>query len=343
MDVLAEIMDLLRTKGQFYGRIELTAPFGLEFPGGKGICLIVTRGSCFLGVDRQPLIPLIGGDFVFLPAPAIYTLRDTPKMRLRSVLEVITPEAFHRSGLITYGGGGTPTSVVAGCFTFASPEGELLVKHLPPIIHLPAAGPHSTSWFQSTLQFIAAETAQDLPGSAAIVDRLAEVLFVQAMRSRTQSSHLTGNPSWLGALGDRQIGEALRLMHAEPGRAWTVSELARSVSMSRSAFAARFRALVGETPLYHLTQWRMVRAGRMIREKRPMKLAAIGSAVGYESESSFGKVFRRVMGISPGQYRQRAEAAPGPDTGAARDTGALFRTRSVARKPVAKPGKQRHA
>jgi transcriptional regulator GlxA family with amidase domain len=132
-------------------------------------------------------------------------------------------------------------------------------------------------------------------------------------------------------------------MHAEPGRAWTVSELARSVSMSRSAFAARFRALVGETPLYHLTQWRMVRAGRMIREKRPMKLAAIGSAVGYESESSFGKVFRRVMGISPGQYRQRAEAAPGPDTGAARDTGALFRTRSVARKPVAKPGKQRHA
>jgi hypothetical protein len=126
--------------------------------------------------------------------------------------------------------------VVAGCFTFASPEGELLVKHLPPIIHLPAAGPHSTSWFQSTLQFIAAETAQDLPGSAAIVDRLAEVLFVQAMRSRTQPSHLTGNPSWLGALGDRQIGEALRLMHAEPGRGWTVPELARSVSMSRSAF-----------------------------------------------------------------------------------------------------------
>jgi AraC-like DNA-binding protein len=80
----------------------------------------------------------------------------------------------------------------------------------------------------------------------------------------------------------------------------------------------------------------------MIREKRPMKLAAIGSAVGYESESSFGKVFRRVMGISPGQYRKR-EQAPGLDTGAARDAGALFRTRSVARKPVAEPRKQRHA
>jgi AraC-like DNA-binding protein len=223
------------------------------------------------------------------------------------VLEVTTPEAFHRSRLIRYGGGGTPASVVAGCFTFASPESELLVKHLPPIIHLPASGPHSMPWFQATLQFIAAETAQDLPGSAAIVDRLAEVLFVQAMRSRIESSLLDGSPSWLRALADPQIGESLRLMHAQPGRAWTVPALARGVSMSRSAFAARFRRLVGETPLDHLTQWRMVRAAGMMREKRSMKLAAIASAVGYESESSFGKVFRRVMGVPPGRYRNRHE------------------------------------
>lgn len=303
MDVLAEVMSLLRTKGQLYGRVELSAPFGLEFPGGKGICLIVTRGSCFLGVDQRPLVPLVGGDFVFLPAPKTYSLRSSPEMRVRSVLEVTTEAAFHRSRLITHGGGGTPASVVAGCFTFASPESQLLVKHLPPIIHLPAAGPHATHWFQSTLQFIAAETAQGLPGSAAIVDRLAEVLFVQAMRSRIQSSDLAGSPSWLRALGDPQIGEALRQMHAEPGRGWTVPDLARGVSMSRSAFAARFRELVGETPLDHLTQWRMVRAASMMREARPMKVAAIASAVGYESESSFGKVFRRVMGISPGKYR----------------------------------------
>ena len=303
MDVLAEVMALLRTKGQLYGRVELSAPYGLEFPGGKGICLIVTRGACFLGVDKHPLIPLGGGDFVFLPAPKTYTLRDSPKTRLRSALDVTTEEAFHRSRLITYGGGGTPASVVAGCFTFASPESELLVKHLPPIIHLPASGPHASPWFQSTLQFIAAEAAQDLPGSAAIVDRLAEVLFVQAMRSRMRASDLGGSPSWLRALGDPQIGEALRLMHAEPGRAWTVPQLAGSVAMSRSAFAARFRELVGETPLDHLTQWRMVRAASMMRENRPAKLAAIASAVGYESESSFGKVFRRVMGVPPGKYR----------------------------------------
>jgi transcriptional regulator GlxA family with amidase domain len=125
---------------------------------------------------------------------------------------------------------------------------------------------------------------------------------------------LNGSPSWLRALGDAQMGEALRLMHLQPGHGWTVPTLARRVSMSRSAFAARFRALVGETPLEHLTQWRMVRAASMMRESRAVKLAAIAAAVGYESDSAFGKVFRRVMGISPGQYRreQGVEGANGP-------------------------------
>jgi AraC-like DNA-binding protein len=312
MDVLAEIMALLRTKGHLYGRLELTSPFGLEFPGGKGICLIVTRGACLLGVDAHPILPLVGGDFVFLPSPETYSLRSGPEMPIGSVLEVTTPEAFHRSRIIRHGGGGAPTSVIAGCFTFASPESEMLVKHLQPIIYLSASGTNATPWFQSTLHFIAAEIAQDLPGSAAIVDRLAEVLFVQAMRSRIQSSLESESPSWLRALGDPQISEALRCMHAEPGHGWTVPELARGVSMSRSAFAARFRELVGETPLNYLTQWRMVRAASMLREGRPIKLAAIAAAVGYDSESSFGKAFRRIMGISPGQYRvkQRLETAP---------------------------------
>lgn len=304
MDVLADIMSLLRTNTHLYGRLELSAPFGFKFPGNKGICIIVIRGSCFLGVDKEPLVPLVGGDFVFLPAPIFYSLRSNPKLSLRSVEQIMSEEEFHRSRLISFDGGkGPPTSVIAGCFTFASPESELLVKHLPPIIHLQASGNHATPWFQSTLEFIAAETAQSLPGGTAIVDRLAEVLFIKAMRTRMDSTYSSPNPSWLRALTDPQIGEALRKMHAAPQRPWTVAGLARSVSMSRSAFAERFRELVGETPLDHLTQWRMVRAANMMRANRPIKLASIASAVGYESESSFGKVFRRVMGISPGKYR----------------------------------------
>src|SRR5687767_219945 len=119
-------MSLLRTQGQLYGRLELSAPFGVRFPGNKGICLVVTRGACHLVVDERPPIPLVGGDFVFLPAPQTYTLLSGPKERVRSAAELVRPEEFHRSRLIAHGGGGVPVSVVAGCFTFASPESGML-------------------------------------------------------------------------------------------------------------------------------------------------------------------------------------------------------------------------
>jgi AraC-like DNA-binding protein len=310
MDDLSEIMSLLRTSGHLYGRLDLSAPFAFEFPGYKGICLIVVRGSCFLGVDQEPLLPLAAGDFVLLPTPQTYSLLSHPCLSLRPMAELCPEEEFRRTRLISFDGGEGPSmSVIAGCFAFASPESELLVKHLPSVIHLQAAGKHAPPWVQSTMQFIAAETSQNLPGAGAIVDRLADALFTVAMRTRTGNSCQAAHPSWVRALADPQIGEALRQIHAEPERPWTIATLARTVSMSRSSFAERFRELVGETPLDHLTQWRMVRAANMLLANRPMKLAAIASAVGYESESSFGKVFSRVMGVSPGRYRSSIRAA----------------------------------
>jgi transcriptional regulator GlxA family with amidase domain len=130
------------------------------------------------------------------------------------------------------------------------------------------------------------------------------------MRACIQATYPPGNPNWLRALSDKQIGEALKLMHAEPSRTWTVVELARSVAMSRSAFAERFKELVGETPLDHLTQWRMVRAAGIMLSAKTKRFAEIASAVGYDSESSFGKAFRRVMGVSAGQYRREKRLEP---------------------------------
>src|SRR5207245_10994578 len=132
---------------------------------------------------------------------------------------------------------------------------------------------------------------------------LAEVRCTPAVRTRMPSPSRDDNPSWLRALADPQMAAALRLMQTEPSHPWTVPELARAVSMSRSAFAARFRELVGTTPLDHLTEWRMVRAAGVMREGHPMKLAAVAAAVGYMSESAFGKVFRRMSGVSPGKDR----------------------------------------
>ncbi len=306
MDDLTEIMSLLRTSGHLYGRVNFSAPFAFEFPGYKGICLIVVHGSCFLGVGGEPLLSLATGDFVLLPNPESYSLHSRPGLPLRSVLELCSEDEFRRTRLMSFDGGKGPSvSVIAGCFAFASPESELLVKHLPSVIHLQASGKHAPPWVQSTIQFIAAETSQNLPGAGAIVDRLADALFTVAMRTRTGTSCHAAQPSWLRALTDPQIGEALRQMHTEPERPWTIALLAQRVSMSRSSFAERFRELVGKTPLDHLTQWRMIRAANMLLANRPMKLAAIASAVGYESASSFAKVFSRIMGATPGKYRSK--------------------------------------
>ena len=137
MDDLTEMMSLLRTSGHLYGRLDFSAPFAFEFPGYKGICLVVVRGSCFLGVDKEPLLPLAAGDFVLLPNPESYSLLSHPDLSLRPVLELCSEEEFRQTRLMSFDGGeGPAASVIAGCFAFASPESELLVKHLPSVIHL---------------------------------------------------------------------------------------------------------------------------------------------------------------------------------------------------------------
>jgi len=160
MDALSETVGLLRTRGQLYGRLEFTAPWGFEFPGGKGISLMVTRGSCFLGVDGQePLTALAGGDFVFLSSPESYSLRSTPETSVRPMKSVVSPETFQRLRAITYdgaarGGSDTTASLIARMFTSATTESDWLARQLPPVIHVSASGAHAPQRYQSTLHLV---------------------------------------------------------------------------------------------------------------------------------------------------------------------------------------------
>src|SRR5258705_2888674 len=115
MDVVAEIMSLLRTRTQGNGRLEMSPPFGFQFHGGKGVCIIVLRGSCYLGVDKEPLLPLVGGDFVLLPSPKVYSLRSDPKCRLVPIEQFVSEEEFRRTRIFNFDGGeNPPTSLVVG-------------------------------------------------------------------------------------------------------------------------------------------------------------------------------------------------------------------------------------
>jgi AraC-like DNA-binding protein len=302
MDVLSDVMQTVRLQSHLYGRLELTAPWGMRIDApDRPSFFVVTRGSCWLemGGGEKP-VPLAGGDFVFLPRARPHILRDAPDTPAVSIEEIFG-DCEHARLPLHYGGGGMPVSIVCGCFTFEDGGRNPLVESLPPMIHVRAD--HTVQWLEMTLQFVAAEAASLVPGAETVANRLADILFVHAVRAHIASGgdRVSG---WLRALTDPQIGAAMRLIHESPQTPWTVASLASAAAMSRSAFAARFATVVGETPLRYLTAWRMRKASNLL--KRESKISMIAKAVGYETETAFGKAFRKHAGMTPGTYRRRA-------------------------------------
>jgi transcriptional regulator GlxA family with amidase domain len=160
---------------------------------------------------------------------------------------------------------------------------------------------------QATLDLLALETSEEAIGAGIVTRRLAEIIFVQAIRTyiRTIGFQKTG---WLAALADPKLGAALRAMHGQIDRGWTVDELASIAGMSRSAFADAFRERVGETPHAYLTQWRMYKAGCLLRAGR-VPLAQAAKAVGYQTDGAFNRIFRRHYGVTPAAYRRALAAS----------------------------------
>jgi len=313
MDVLTDALEAIHLKSVIHGRLELSAPWGFRVAFGRSGFYVVTRGNCWLEVEgvAEP-VQLASGDFVLLPHAQAHVLRDSRRTRAAPASEVFarcpkSTQGCQPGGIRRYGGGGALTTMVGGCFLFEDGAQNPLVASLPPVVHVKGDGGRAVQWLEASLQFVASEMASGQPGAETVVSRLADILFVQAVRAHLAQSapETTG---WLRALVDPQIGAALGLMHEKPEEAWTVEALAARVAMSRSAFAARFAQLVGEPPLTYLTRWRMQKATRLLRGGRA-SIGEVASRVGYEAEAAFSKAFKRWTGVAPGAYR-RAEAAP---------------------------------
>jgi AraC-like DNA-binding protein len=162
----------------------------------------------------------------------------------------------------------------------------------------------------TTMQALASEMAEQAPGSEVVATRLGEVLFIQALRAHIASGAAWRNQGWLRAIFDPQMGSALSAIHDSVNTPWTVESLAEAAGMSRSAFAARFKELLGQTPLEYVTEWRMQKAMQFL-EQRDKKLIDVARSVGYESDAAFSKAFKRVVGANPGEYLKRGVADHG--------------------------------
>jgi AraC-like DNA-binding protein len=306
IDVLADVLRGVRLQSRVHARYELTAPWGMRIDGSPHpLFYAVMRGSCLLTAGDHELA-LSPGDFVFIPAGTRFSLRDRRGTRALPIAEVYATRVPSRcGGLLHYGGGGVEVTLVVGSFTFAGEALSPLLEQLPTLLHVRGDAPGSPRWLESTLRFVAAEIEAEQPGHETVVSRLADVLFVQALRAHMSSR--SGESGWLRALVHPRIGAVLQRVHEQPQAPWTLAKLARRAGMSRSVFAERFKALVGEAPLAYVTRWRMHRAMTLLRE-RDASLADVARAVGYETDSAFGKAFKRRVGLTPGEFRRKGPA-----------------------------------
>jgi AraC-like DNA-binding protein len=308
MDVLADALRALRVKTEVYGRLELTAPWGIELAmAHPGYFHSVSRGGCWLTVDGQS-VALAAGDWVFVLGGAPHVLSDTIGSHARPLPDIYEQTGAHCGGVLHYGGAGPATTLVSFSFTLDGSWLNPRLSRLPRVLHVKGDGAGPTRWVESIVQLAAAEMEAARPGHEIIATRIADVLLVQALRTHAAALEAGG---WLHALEDPRLGAVLQRVHERPEQPWTVEAMARTAGMSRSMFAARFRTIVGEGPLSYLTRWRMHKAMQAIRDG-DASLGAIAESVGYGDDSAFGKAFKRQVGLSPAAYRRRAQGETKP-------------------------------
>ncbi|TPW30068.1 AraC family transcriptional regulator [Martelella alba] len=295
-DPLTEIVRLLRPSAVFSKGISGAGRWAVRYAafGAPGFCA-VTEGCCRLMVDGEVPVLLETGDFVLLPATPAFTMAG---------LEPAQPVhrdphmALTATGDVRYGRKDGPPDLrqFGGYFSFASPDAGLLVSLLPVMIHI-----RGVPRLAELVRYVGEEAARDDIGRDLILERLVEILLVEALRSIPAEK---SRPGLLRGLADPRIALALRQIHAEVERAWTVHALAEVAGMSRTSFFRRFAAVVGVRPMEYLLTWRMTIAKDLLREGR-LALDQVAERIGYGSASTFSTAFSRHVGMPPGRFSRR--------------------------------------
>ena len=300
---LDEALHYLRMSGTFYCRVDYERPWHVSLPatGGEARFHVITKGEAILQGEGIEPRTLKQGDLVLLPHGAGHELADDPSSPMLTNSDFATQYTSDHYALYRHGKGGPGTQLVCVKAKFDDPTSRRLISLLPKLIHVPAEHTTELESIGRTVAFIAAEAEALRPGGETIIKRLADILVIQAIRWWIE--HEPGaQVGWLGALRDRQIGKAIMLIHRAPAHPWTIANLAAEAAMSRSAFAARFKELVGEPVMRYIAGWRMHLALTSLQEGK-IDIGQLAERVGYQSESAFNRAFKRYVGVPPGAVR----------------------------------------
>jgi AraC-like DNA-binding protein len=315
MDPFSQILKALHLEAGIFLDAEFTAPWCIDPTPGKearhilpaaehvAIYHLLVEGSCRARLsDGAAAIDLAAGDLILFPHGDGHVLgSDVGRVPL-SAETLVQPSPEGGLARIAHGGGGNRTRFICGYLACDSRLCRPLIGALPRMLRVPLGEGTSASWMVKTLQHAADESRAPRAGTDAVLTKLSELTFVEALR-RYLETIPEQERSWLAGLRDPHVSRALGLMHAEPARPWTVDGLGREAGLSRSALAERFALLIGEPPMQYLTRWRLALGARALEEGSEPVLR-VAQQVGYESEAAFNRAFKREFGMPPAAWRR---------------------------------------
>ncbi len=305
---LRDVLHSVNLRSSVMSRALLRVPFCVRSDAiPRAVFHAVVAGACTLELEAeaQPL-ELATGDVVLLTHGDSHVLA-----RGEALSTNIAHLPHHDDGTcvttLVHGGDGDETTIICGTFEMQHAASDVMFAFLPPWLHASGgSGPGLGAWLDTSIQMLAQELDRNAPNAEATIAKFTDILVMHLLRACVEQAPNRGG-GWLSALRDPRIGRAIAAMHREPGGDWTATALARAAGMSRSSFFARFSELVGEPPAKYLARWRVSVAADLIQHEA-LSVGELAERVGYASEDAFSKVFKRVMGVSPVEYRRQADA-----------------------------------
>ena len=302
-DAVSELLATLRVRSTVYCLSELREPWGFEVNGANVPKFhLVLAGSCWLDLPGHEPVQLQTGDVVILSRGERHVVGARPGSPVPSLDSIIASHPLDGDARLTYGGTGALTRLLCGGFVLDDPAPAALISLLPPVLQMNSRSADITAWLEPVFGLMRQEADSAAPGAQAIFAKLADVFLSQALRTYLAGADRAGLLSSQQPM-DASIAQAMATLHDRPAVNWTLAELAGQAAMSRTLFAARFRAAVGESPMRHLAKIRLGQAAWYLTTTR-LSVEAIARRTGYGTNASLSKAFKREFGTSPGHYRE---------------------------------------
>ena len=323
MDVLSEVLKAVRLDGALFYNGEFSAPWCFRSPASRTVApylspdsghviifhlLTEGRGYAHVEGEGRP-VPLNAGDIIILPHGDPHFMGNGSAVKavdLAKELERISSQGLKISRM---GGGGEITKFICGYMACEPQLSQVFLAGLPPVLKINIRNDASGQWLEDSIRYSVGNADASRPGGEAVIAKLSEVLFVEALR-RYIALLPPEQTGWLAGVRDPEVGKALALLHRKPAHPWTIAALANDVGISRSVLAERFRLYLSETPIAYLTRWRLQLGAQMLKSMSS-SVAQIAAEVGYESEPAFNRAFKREFGLPPARFHNQAKLGRG--------------------------------